>query len=82
MMVAEQVLPQKRSQTLTSPFSILLNVPTFPKMSDTLYFVQSVGGTQFQVCFLSQTVHKNENIANVEEQLTLVANLTEVFTPR
>ena len=44
-------------------------------------FVQSVGGTQFQVCFLSQTIHENENIADVEEQLTLVANLTEVFTP-
>ena len=24
---------------------------------------------------------QNENIANVEQQLTLVANLTEVFTP-
>ena len=33
---------------------------------------------QFQVCFLSQTIHKDENIANVEEQLILVANLTEV----
>ena len=36
---------------------------------------------QFQVCVLSQTIDKNENIANVEQQLTLVANLTEVFTP-
>ena len=65
---------------MTSPFSILLNVPTFPKTSDPLYFVRTVGGTQFQVCFLSQTIHKNENIANVEEQLTLVANVTEVST--
>ena len=46
-----------------------------------LCFVQSVGETQFQVCFLSQTIHENENIADLEEQLTLVANLTEVFTP-
>ena len=68
------------SQTLTSLFSILLNVPTFPNMSDKLCFVQSVGGTRFQVCFLSHTIHENENIADVEEQLTLVANLKEVFT--
>ena len=59
----------------------MLNGPTFPKTSDMFYFVHPVGGTQFQVCFLSQTIHKNENIANVEEQLTLIANLTEVFTP-
>ena len=43
--ISFQVTENDRFQTLTSPFSILLNVPTFPKTSDTLYFVQSVGGT-------------------------------------
>ena len=80
-MVQSKFNCKRDPQILTSPFSISLNVPTFPKTSDLLYFVQTVGGVQFQVCFLSQTIHKYENIANVEEQLILVTNFTEVSTP-